>query len=466
MEGPELRPSKWTRIDTGWGQPSYYVNDETNETTWTLPQGSHAKPPDGAPPPPPPPRPIIPAIIIIGALALAGGAAALALCRVAEDAAAWSRSVAVASASSAVGRAASAVKTLPKHARARRLFITAASRPSLTWYAPFLSGGGYCSEATAFVSSLAAELAVGDLRIVQHGDGYNAKYVQGLPSKLRDDLRTLQQVRVDRSRPVVALCHSEPGAWVPSRWERTRCPPDGAAYSIGRTMFETDRLPDGWAERLNRMDEVWVPSRFNLETFAAGGVNRSRIVVVPEPVDTVFFDPDRAGVADDAARDALRVYAPEIFADGRGERFRFLSIFKWEERKGWDVLLRAFLNEFDSYGGEDEDDHDTRGDATLFLLTNPYHNSMGEEDFRAEVARLRQQIPGGGGRARVVVLTPGLPQRVLPSLYAAVDAFVLPSRGEGWGRPHAEAMAMQVRLINFFHYMTEYSTNLILFFND
>ena len=121
-EGPELRPSKWTRIDTGWGQPSYYVNDETNETTWTLPQGSHAKPPDGAPPPPPPPRPIIPAIIIIGALALAGGAAALALCRVAEDAAAWSLSVAVASASSAVGRAASAVKTLPKRARARRLF--------------------------------------------------------------------------------------------------------------------------------------------------------------------------------------------------------------------------------------------------------------------------------------------------------------------------------------------------------
>ena len=45
-EGPaELRPSKWTRIDQGEGKPSYFVNDETNETTWTLPQGSHAKPP-------------------------------------------------------------------------------------------------------------------------------------------------------------------------------------------------------------------------------------------------------------------------------------------------------------------------------------------------------------------------------------------------------------------------------------
>ena len=35
-----------------------------------------------------------------------------------------------------------------------------------------------------------------------------------------------------------------------------------------------------------------------------------------------------------------------------------------------------------------------------------------------------------------------LPLSSLPRLYRAADAFVLPSRGEGWGRPHAEAMAM------------------------
>ena len=32
-------------------------------------------------------------------------------------------------------------------------------------------------------------------------------------------------------------------------------------------------------------------------------------------------------------------------------------------------------------------------------------------------------------------------------LYAAVDAFVLPSRGEGWGRPYMEAMAMALPTI-------------------
>mgnify|MGYP001802982107 FL=1 len=44
------------------------------------------------------------------------------------------------------------------------------------------------------------------------------------------------------------------------------------------------------------------------------------------------------------------------------ESFAFLSIFKWEQRKGWDVLVRAYLSEF------------TAGDnVSLYLLTNKYH---------------------------------------------------------------------------------------------
>lgn len=34
-----------------------------------------------------------------------------------------------------------------------------------------------------------------------------------------------------------------------------------ATYSVGRTMFETDRIPKGWAKRLNGMDEIWVPAK-------------------------------------------------------------------------------------------------------------------------------------------------------------------------------------------------------------
>merc|ERR1712130_960014 len=36
---------------------------------------------------------------------------------------------------------------------------------------------------------------------------------------------------------------------------------------------------------------------------------------------------------------------------------------------------------------------------------------------------------------------------LMPQLYQLSDVFVLPSRGEGWGRPHVEAMSMGLGII-------------------
>ena len=52
-------------------------------------------------------------------------------------------------------------------------------------------------------------------------------------------------------------------------FQTTACPPHnagieaGAMYTIGRTMFETDRLTAEHAARCNAMDEVWVPTAFH-----------------------------------------------------------------------------------------------------------------------------------------------------------------------------------------------------------
>ncbi len=40
-----------------------------------------------------------------------------------------------------------------------------------------------------------------------------------------------------------------------------------------------------------------------------------------------------------------------------------------------------------------------------------------------------------------------LPSTDLPELYRSVHCFVLPSRGEGWGRPHVEAMSAGLPVI-------------------
>jgi glycosyltransferase involved in cell wall biosynthesis len=327
----------------------------------------------------------------------------------------------------------------------------------VTWFAPFLSGGGYCSEATSIVLSLERHsTAVG---AAQHGDGWNRRSADGI-ARAMTMASAMLTGRENEGRGGIAVCHSEPGAWAAPRahyHSGATCPPPGTEYRIGRTMFETDRLPDGWAARLNTMDEVWVPSSFARTVFAAGGVAPEKLWVVGQPVDTDVFHPDgpaadleslarRGGVGRDGGRNGLDASGDASGDASRapraGSAFRFLSVFKWEERKGWDVLLRAFVAEFSA-----------NDDVALFLLTNPYHEHGGlstTRDFRAKVRQFAADLYPDRSAAdlpRIELLPTGLPQDHMPGLYRGADCFVLPSRGEGWGRPAVEAMSSALPVI-------------------
>jgi glycosyltransferase involved in cell wall biosynthesis len=172
-------------------------------------------------------------------------------------------------------------------------------------------------------------------------------------------------------------------------------------------MFETDRIPSGWPARLAAMDEVWVPTSFHKGTFSAAGVDPSKLHVLPETVDVNFFDPSISR------------------CPSKRHEFAFLSIFKWEARKGVDVLFPAFFRAFRG-----------RRDVVLVVHTAAYH-SDDNFDRRLEAMRanegLQQDDP-----PRVVLSKNSLSMGALRELYACADAFVLPSRGEGWGRPYVE----------------------------
>lgn len=66
-------------------------------------------------------------------------------------------------------------------------------------------------------------------------------------------------------------------------------------------MFETDKVPEGWPQRLNFMDEVWVPTTFARDIFAESGVNVDKLHVVGEAVDTDYFQFVSRAVARSAA---------------------------------------------------------------------------------------------------------------------------------------------------------------------
>src|SRR5262249_54391025 len=100
-------------------------------------------------------------------------------------------------------------------------------------------------------------------------------------------------------------------------------------YRVARTAFGAERLPEGWARRCNEMDEVWVPNQFCLEGFAESGVEKKKLRIVRTGVDTQRFRPGLPGF------------------DSLGKRrFCFLSVTDLHPRRGTDVLLRAYLEEF------------------------------------------------------------------------------------------------------------------------
>jgi glycosyltransferase involved in cell wall biosynthesis len=276
-----------------------------------------------------------------------------------------------------------AVPTTPSPAASGRRTLP------LLWCGALTDPSGYADEARSYI--LACERAGLDLGVRQLTW---TNLEAGIPDHHAAAIR-----RAERRRPEgehVLVYHLVPGPKVGQ---------NGAGPTVLRTMFETDRIPDRWHPRLAEMDEIWVPCTFNAESFAFAGVPREKLRTLPETID---FD---------------------LFRPSGGERppgpFTFLTSFDFTDRKGWDILLDAWVEAFDP-----EDD------VRLVLKCLPLHVSAAEI-----VARVERHL--GGRACAPIELNPDLlPTRDLPRLYEGADAFVLASRGEGWGRPYMEAMAM------------------------
>jgi glycosyltransferase involved in cell wall biosynthesis len=142
---------------------------------------------------------------------------------------------------------------------------------------------------------------------------------------------------------------------------------------------------------------------------------------------------------------------------------KLLSIFKLEPRKGWDALLQAYMQAFEA-----------TDKVTLYVATywwNPLmppgvtsernitsvHETVLAE---AQAALARAGRPSTGAMPHIVIITEELTDDEIVSLYQSCDAFVLPSRGEGWGLPIIQAMAMALPTITTRHSgMLEFTTD-------
>jgi glycosyltransferase involved in cell wall biosynthesis len=170
------------------------------------------------------------------------------------------------------------------------------------------------------------------------------------------------------------------------------------------------------------MDEIWVATEYGKKILQKSNVHPP-IHVMPLGVDTSRYKPAN-GKMD---------FGPSM------NGFKFVSVFRWSYRKGFDILLRAYMEEF---SGEE--------DVSLLLVSRavdrPEEN--GEEKIVEDFNGIKNSIDKKpDDLPHVALYTKVIHERDMPKLYSSMDAFVLISRGEGFGLPYLEAGACGLPVI-------------------
>lgn len=201
------------------------------------------------------------------------------------------------------------------------------------------------------------------------------------------------------------IMHSTPDLWRELR-------EDGPEVTVGATAWETDRIHPIWTRACNAVDEVWVPSHWNVEVFKDSGVE-CPVVAIPN-----IWEP--SGVAPQL---------PAALAALKDDDYVFYSIFQWQDRKNPDELLETFWSTFPR-------------DSRAVLVLKTYVDRPGEDPqqvldrlaaIKARVNVLRY--------ARVLPIVELLSDAEVEGLHERAHCFVLLQRAEGWGYPHREAVA-------------------------
>jgi glycosyltransferase involved in cell wall biosynthesis len=159
---------------------------------------------------------------------------------------------------------------------------------------------------------------------------------------------------------------------------------------VAVTMFESDKLPDGWADALNEMDAAILPSPWLVEVFRDSGV-KIPLHVIPLGISSAYKYVERSPVVD----------RPMVF----------MATGDSGARKGWDKSGMAFMRAF----GDDpryELHYKTRA-AWPFSFENP----------------------------NIKVISKEMSDRQMAALMAQADVYIFPTAGEGFGLPCREFAA-------------------------
>jgi 2-polyprenyl-3-methyl-5-hydroxy-6-metoxy-1,4-benzoquinol methylase len=256
----------------------------------------------------------------------------------------------------------------------------------VTYYGHVHDASGYGQAARAYIHALhAAGISLSVVDLMTHG------------RQVHDDL--VASLLNRRQEPDFHLFHG-----IPPQWARLAF---RLKNTIGMTVWETDTMPSQWRNVLGHTIDLWLPCRFNVETFQRD--LQTPIFRLPHAI------PPRASNGSSVDADGLIGAAPDDFV--------FYSMFEWQARKGPLETLRAYLRAFQ---------HDE--DVLLALKVNrgaAAAAAKAVDDVRRET----------GSAARVSILADHWGDAEIDAMHHRGNCYVSLHRGEGWGYPLFDAAA-------------------------
>lgn len=192
-------------------------------------------------------------------------------------------------------------------------------------------------------------------------------------------------------------------------------------HSVAWTLFESDGFHPQYVQTCNTLvDEIWTASRFNKHTFSTNGVNK-KIRIIPPMIDTEAFKPDIP---------RLRI------SNLRGYVFQANFDFSW--RKGMDILLHAYWDEFTN-----------NDDVCLIIKTFTGDDSVqAQRHLMNNINFMKKKLSLDDKKtAPVLFMGSFLEQKHMPAFANTCDCYVMASRGEGFGLTAAEAMSLEKQVI-------------------
>ncbi len=193
---------------------------------------------------------------------------------------------------------------------------------------------------------------------------------------------------------------------------------DVPGHQLAMIFWEESLLPDHMVQSLNESFEaIFAPTEFVRKTLIDSGVWR--------PILNIGYAPDLSGYRNIGLERTENVsdHAP----------FTLLHVSSCFPRKGVDILIAAFARAFR---------REDNVELVIKTFENPHNTVM------QQVVDLRAKDPGIGA---IKVIEQDYNDDEMLALFRQCDAMVLPTRGEGFNLPAAEAMAAQIPLITTGH---------------